>query len=323
MHSFIRRAASRVTSRSIATHTKLTPFVTRLDEQNRTKFNGPLKAIILDWSGTTADAHVLAPAVVFVDVFEKHGVPISMAEAREPMGLRKDLHIGKILEMPAVRERWTIVKGSAPTSSTVDELFADFVPMQLACLEKYTTLLPGAADTVKTLQNDYKMLVGSTTGFVESMVDILLADAKKQGYVPDYSVAGDQVENNMGFRPAPFMVYKNMVNLGVFPIESVLKVDDTVSGVGEGVNAGCWAVGVAGLSNYTNVDSLEQWDAMSAAEKEERVTVSREKLYGSGAHYVIDKISDIIDVVNDVNKRLAFGEKPQDSHKSQISNREC
>jgi len=311
MHSVIRRAVSKANSRGFATHTKLTPFVTRMDQCNRTRFNGPLRAIILDWSGTTADAHVLAPAVVFVDVFEKHGVPISMVEARGPMGLRKDLHIAKILEIPEVRERWTQVKGSAPTSSDVDELFADFVPMQIACLGKYTTLLPGAADTVRTLQKDFKMLVGSTTGFVESMVDVLLADAKKQGYTPDYSVAGDQVENNMGFRPAPFMIYKNMVNLGVFPIESVLKVDDTVSGVGEGINAGCWSVGVAGLSNYTNVDTLEQWDAMPEAEKEERVQVSRQKLYGSGAHYVIDKISDIIDVVNDVNRRLAAGEKPQ------------
>jgi len=314
MHSVVRRVASRLSTRSFAAHSKLTPSVTRMDQSNRTKFSGPLKAIILDWSGTTADAHVLAPAVVFVDVFEKHGVPISMVEARGPMGLRKDLHIAKILEIPEVRERWTKTKGSAPTSTTVDELFADFVPMQLACLGKYTTLLPGAADTVKTLQNDYKMLVGSTTGFIESMVDVLLADAKKQGYVPNYSVAGDQVENNMGFRPAPFMIYKNMVNLGVYPIESVLKVDDTVSGVGEGVNAGCWSVGVAGLSNYTNVDSEEQWDAMPADEKEDRVQVSRVKLYGSGAHYVIDKISDIIDVVNDVNRRLAAGEKPQDAH---------
>jgi len=286
-----------------------------MDQNNRTNFTGPLKAIILDWSGTTADAHVLAPAVVFVDVFKKHGVPISMVEAREPMGLRKDLHIAKILEMPAVRERWTKIKGSAPTASTVEEMFADFVPMQLECLGQYTSLLPGAAETVKTLQNDYKMLVGSTTGFVESMVDVLLADAKKQGYAPDYSVAGDQVENNMGFRPAPFMLYKNMVNLGVFPIESVLKVDDTVGGVGEGLTAGCWAVGVAGLSNYTNVDSIAQWDAMSAAEKEERVEVSRQKLYTSGAHYVIDKISDVIDVVKDVNKRIAAGEKPQDTGK--------
>lgn len=311
MHILLRKSVSRASTRTFAT-SKLTPSVTKMDLSNRSGFCGPLKAIVLDWSGTTADAHVLAPAVVFVDVFEKHGVPISMVEARGPMGLRKDLHIAKILEIPAVRDRWTEIKGSAPTAATVDELFTDFVPMQLECLGKYTGLLPGVADTVKTLRNDYKMLVGSTTGFVASMVDVLRSDAEKQGYVLDWSVAGDQVENNMGFRPAPFMLYKNMVNLGVFPIESVLKVDDTVSGVGEGLNAGCWSVGVAGWSNYTNVDSMEQWDAMCETEKEERRHVSRVKLYGSGAHYVIDNLTDIVDVVDDVNRRLSAGEKPQD-----------
>ena len=52
-----------------------------------------MKGLILDWSGTTADAYVLAPAVVFVQVFQKHGVDVTMSEARGPMGLRKDLHI--------------------------------------------------------------------------------------------------------------------------------------------------------------------------------------------------------------------------------------
>ena len=32
-------------------------------------YRGPVKALVLDWSGTTADAYVLAPAVVFVEVF--------------------------------------------------------------------------------------------------------------------------------------------------------------------------------------------------------------------------------------------------------------
>ncbi|GFN78185.1 phosphonoacetaldehyde hydrolase-like [Plakobranchus ocellatus] len=54
---------------------------------------GPVKACILDWSGTTVDRYVLAPAVVFVEVFGKYKVPITMAESRQPMGLRKDLHI--------------------------------------------------------------------------------------------------------------------------------------------------------------------------------------------------------------------------------------
>ncbi len=49
-------------------------------------YRGRVKAVILDWSGTTADAYVVAPAVVFVEVFGKQGVEISMAEARGPHG---------------------------------------------------------------------------------------------------------------------------------------------------------------------------------------------------------------------------------------------
>jgi phosphonoacetaldehyde hydrolase len=53
------------------------------------------------------------------------------------------------------------------------------------------------------------------------------------------------------------------------------QVDDTVSGVGEGLSAGCWSVGVAGLSNYTDIDSMQQWEAMSPQDKEKRVSKSR------------------------------------------------
>lgn len=273
-----------------------------------------VKAVILDWSGTTADAHVLAPAVVFAKVFEKHGVPISMEEARLPMGLRKDLHIGKILEIDDVQKRWQKIKGSSPDpnpmGNDVQKLFKDFVPMQLECLPTYTTLLPGASEAVNYLQKKKGIKIGSTTGFTKVMVDILLADAAKQGYVPDSSVAGDQVPNNMGFRPSPFMLYQNLNNLGVFPIESVIKVDDTVSGVGEGLNAGCWAVGVSGYSNYTDVDTLEQWAEMNAEEKEKRRQISREKLLASQAHYVIDSIAQLPMVVEDIEGRMKNGERP-------------
>ena len=33
------------------------------------RYNGKVQAVILDWSGTTADAYVVAPAVVFVVFF--------------------------------------------------------------------------------------------------------------------------------------------------------------------------------------------------------------------------------------------------------------
>ena len=69
-------------------------------------------------------------------------------------------------------------------------MFKDFVPMQLACLRKYTDLIPGTKETVDTLRSDFGLKIGSTTGFLKNMVDILLEDAKKQGYQPDASVAG-------------------------------------------------------------------------------------------------------------------------------------
>jgi phosphonoacetaldehyde hydrolase len=271
-------------------------------------YRGKVKGIVLDWSGTTADAYVLAPAVVFVDVFKKHGVEISMLEARGPMGLRKDLHIKALTEVPEIRERWKAIHGKDPDQGDIDRMFADFVPMQLECLRQYTSLLPGVAETTQKLQKDYGIKIGSSTGFVRSMVDILEEDAKKQGYTPDASVAGDEVEH--GARPKPFMVYRNLDMMDVHPIQSVVKVDDTISGIGEALEAGCWGVGIARYSNYMNVNSLDEAESLPDEEMRRRLALTREILRKAGAHYVIDEFTQLPEVIDDVNERLARGEKP-------------
>ncbi|MCH9012829.1 MAG: phosphonoacetaldehyde hydrolase [Proteobacteria bacterium] len=270
-------------------------------------YRGKVKGLILDWSGTTADIYVLAPAVVFVEVFKKHGVEISMAEARGPMGLRKDLHIKELTKEPEIRDRWKGVHGKDPDQGNVDAMFADFVPMQLDCLRQYTTLLPDVAEVTQKFQKE-GIKIGSTTGFVRSMVDILEADAKKQGYVPDASVAGDEVAH--GARPKPFMVYRNLDLLDVHPIQSVVKVDDTVSGVGEALEAGCWGVGIARYSNYVDINSKAHAESLSEAEMDRRVARTREILRQAGAHYVIDTFDQLPEVIADVNERLARGERP-------------
>ncbi|TDI56746.1 MAG: phosphonoacetaldehyde hydrolase [Alphaproteobacteria bacterium] len=270
-------------------------------------YRGKVKALILDWSGTVADAYVLAPAVVFFEVFKKHGVEISMFEARGPMGLRKDLHIKALTETPEIRHRWKEIKGKDPDQGDVDAMFEDFVPMQLDCLRQYTGLLPGVAEVVQRLQKQ-GIKIGSTTGFVRPMVDVLEKDAKKQGYVPDASVAGDEVEH--GARPKPFMVYKNLDMMDVHPIQSVIKVDDTISGIGEALEAGCWGVGVSLYSNYMDIDSLAHAESLSDEEMARRLDHTNEILQKAGAHYVIDSLTDIEPVIEDVNRRLARGERP-------------
>ena len=39
---------------------------------------------------------------------------------------------------------------------------------------------------------------------------------------------------------------------------SILKVDDTISGIEEGLEAGCWTVGVSKYSNYMKF-SIQNW----------------------------------------------------------------
>jgi Predicted phosphatase/phosphohexomutase len=143
---------------------------------------------------------------------------------------------------------------------------------------------------------------------VRSMVNILEEESAKQGYVPDASVAGDDVKN--GVRPLPHMLYKNLDIMNIESIQSVIKVDDTVSGIGEAINAGCWGVGVTRYSNYMNINSLEEADELSKEEIDMKQGYAKDLLYKAGAHYVIETIADIEAVIYDINKRLSRGEGP-------------
>ncbi|MCH8834507.1 MAG: phosphonoacetaldehyde hydrolase, partial [Proteobacteria bacterium] len=196
----------------------------------RRSYRGPIRSVILDWAGTTMDFGCMAPAVVFIEVYRRQQVPISMDEARAPMGAHKRVHIKRISEQDAVRERWQEAHGRLPTDDDVDAMFAEFVPLQLACLSEYSDMIPGALDAVEQCKKrGYK--IGSTTGYLPEMMEINLRDAERQGYVPDSTVSAGQVPAG---RPYPFMCLQNMINMQVSPVEACVKVDDTVPGVEEG-----------------------------------------------------------------------------------------
>ena len=58
-----------------------------------------------------------------------------------------------------MRERWREVYGKDPDQGDVDNMFKDYVPMQLACLRKYTALIPGCAQAINTLKTDFKVSI--------------------------------------------------------------------------------------------------------------------------------------------------------------------
>ena len=63
-----------------------------------------VKAVVLDWAGTVVDFGSRAPMGAFVEVFARFGVPITIAQARGPMGLPKRAHIAALLAEPAIAQ---------------------------------------------------------------------------------------------------------------------------------------------------------------------------------------------------------------------------
>src|SRR5579864_1667410 len=107
-----------------------------------------LRAVILDWAGTVVGHGSRAPVAALQSVFAAAGVPVTVAEVRESMGLAKKAHIRSILEIRRVRDAWTSSRGAGPLESDVEKLYAEFIPNQIKVLAHFSRLIPGVADAV-------------------------------------------------------------------------------------------------------------------------------------------------------------------------------
>jgi phosphonoacetaldehyde hydrolase len=271
----------------------------------RRTYTGKVQACILDWAGTTMDFGCLAPAFAFVEVFKRQGVPITVEEARAPMGAHKRVHIHQITEMDPVRQRWQEKHGRLPDDSDVETMYGEFIPLQLDCLSAYSDLIPGTLEAVEAMRGR-GIKIGTTTGYTTEMTAINAADAERQGYVPDSTVCANELP--LG-RPYPHMCLQNLINLGVDCVQACVKVDDTITGIEEGLNAGMWSIALAVSGNEVGL-SLTDWQALSGDEQKRLRGRAYDRLRPSGAHYVIDSIADLMPCIDDIDARLAHGETP-------------
>lgn len=267
---------------------------------------GCVKAVVCDWSGTTVDYGSVSPANVFVAVFRRQGVEITPVEARGPMGMYKKDHIRCLTKVPRIAEAWKAIHHREPGEDDVERMFHDFVPLQLETIADYADPVPGCVETIESLKAR-GIKIGSSTGYNQEMMDILVPAAKALGFETDVDVCASDVPAG---RPAPWMLFENMKRLDVYPVEAVVKVDDTVHGIYAGLNAGVWTVGVVKTGNQIGL-TLEEIGKLPEEELARRMEIGYRKMAQSGAHYVIDGIEQIGPVIDDIERRMRQGEKPQ------------
>jgi phosphonoacetaldehyde hydrolase len=229
-------------------------------------------------------------------------------QVRQDNELLKDDFIKVILNSPGIRDRYEREHKKALSDSALIDMFKAWQPIQLRMLGAHSSLLPGTVQAVHQLRYDLGCKIGMTTELYRVMVNTVLKEAKQQGFEPDADVAKDEVCN--GGRPNPHQLYKNLDMLNISPIVSVVKVDDCVDGISEGLNAGCWTVGMSRWSTHMHIDSLEHEECLNEKQLEDRLEATRVKLRASGAHYVINTIIELPEIVADINARLAKGHIP-------------
>jgi len=256
-------------------------------------------AVVFDFAGTVVDYGSCAPLAAF-------GVPVSAAVARGPMGSNKRDHIAEILRAPGVAQDWARAHGgAAPGEADIDALYAAFTPLNVAAARARAAPVPGAVELVAALRAR-GVKVGGNSGYNAEIMEAVVEGAAAHGLRVD-AVECAGARNG---RPKPWMSTRVLEALDAFPLGACVKVDDTVPGIVEGLNAGLWTVGVARSGNELGLP-LAEADALQRERPDEyaaRMAAARARLEGAGAHYVVDSVAELLPVIDDIEARLLRGE---------------
>lgn len=257
-----------------------------------------IEGVIFDWAGTTVDYGCFAPVNAFIEIFKEYGIEPTLEETRKPMGMLKWDHIKTMLSMPRIHEEWKKVHHRDWTDADVDKMHDQFTEKLLGILHNFADVKPYVLETVEELRKR-GIKIGSTTGYTDEMMQIVVAKAKENGYAPDVWISPNSV-GNMG-RPYPYMIFENMKQLKLQNVHQIVKVGDTISDIKEGVHAGVITVGVLEGSSEMGL-SEEEFEALSAQEKQmlkEKLTASYKE---AGADYVIHHAGELCALIDNIEQ---------------------
>jgi phosphonoacetaldehyde hydrolase len=264
-----------------------------------------IAGVIFDWAGTTVDFGCFAPTVSIVEAFARRGVMLTLAEARGPMGLEKKEHMRRLLAEPGISMRWKEATGSDPGPQDTDSLYEDLEPRLALAVKRHADLVPGTVELADELRT-WGIKIGSTTGYLRPLMDILTAEAARQGFSPDATVCPSDVPAG---RPYPWMCFLIAMKLELFPPHRVVKIGDTPADMQEGVNAGMWTIGVTLSGNEVGLSE----QGLKALPDDQRTALCEKasrRLREAGAHYVTESVATCRAVLARIEERLMRGEHP-------------
>jgi phosphonoacetaldehyde hydrolase len=264
-----------------------------------------IQAVLFDWAGTMVDFGSCAPVAAMQAVFAGEGVPVDDAAVRRYMGQAKREHVTAMLREEEIAARWRTRHGGDWTETDVDRIMVALEPAMQREAEATAELIPGAADALADLSTR-GIRVGSTTGYTRTMMAGILPRATAQGYTPEVTICAGETAAG---RPAPLMLWKAMVALGIWPAAACVAVDDAPVGIEAGRHAGCWTIGVAASGNGMGL-THDAYRALSDADRKARLARVASGFSDAGADVVIPSVATLSHALDIIGARIADGAGP-------------
>ena len=261
----------------------------KIEDKKMSEMKRTIEAVIFDWAGTTVDYGCFAPVQAFISAFETFGITPTVEEVRKPMGMLKRDHVKTMMHMERIRAEWQRVHNRDFTEEDIDQIYECSEKSIFKILHNYAEPKPYVVEVINTLRAQ-GIKIGSTTGYTDEMMAIVVPKAKENGYEPDCWFSPNAV-NNMG-RPYPYMIYENMKQLKVTSVHNVIKVGDSVSDIKEGLAAGILSVGIIEGSSCMGL-SEEEYTSLSEVEKRAQCEKVRKIYEAAGADYIINNMSEL------------------------------
>ena len=183
--------------------------------------------------------------------------------------------------------------GKAWTETDVKKIYELSEKKILEIVDQFAEPKPYVKETIEELRK-MGLKIGSTTGYTDEMMEIVVPAAKEAGYEPDCWFSPDSV-GKLG-RPYPYMIFKNMQALKLKDVSKVMKVGDTVADIKEGKNAGMVSVGIVEGSSVMGLTE-EEYNALPEEVKEALYHKVAGTYYAAGADHVVRDIRDILHLV--------------------------
>jgi phosphonatase-like hydrolase len=187
-------------------------------------------------AGTTVDDRIDGLPLIlksYDDAFKNHGVEVPMM----------------VLNANRGRDKWTVVKELG--GDKAEEIYRDFIGYLKDNTDKIREM-DGASTAFSELKAENVYVVVST-GFPVEVAEPLV---DQMGWVRDGLVDSWTCSELVGAsRPDPAMILDSMKKYMVSDPRAVIKIDDTVKGVEEGLNAKTYTIAV--LTGTQNIQMLD------------------------------------------------------------------